>query len=528
MRTSGKSLALALTCFHFWHLGPLTAVCDGDIALPSILSDHMVLQQGQKLPIWGWGDPGEHVSVSFGSQEAKTVTGPDGTWKVMLDPLGASDQPQTMSVMGKTKVDVHDVLVGEVWLCSGQSNMEWPLREARNADLALAAADDPMIRHTTVRNMGLQKPNHDYYGGWQLCTPESIGDFSAVGYFFGRNLRRTLHVPIGLIDNAWGGSACEAWVRRDLLAADPEYDLLLKSWTQSEANALWAASYAAYEQQYDKWMQAQMAAKKTQQTVPELPRGDFENRLLTNGRPGNLYNGRLAPVMPFGIRGAIWYQGETNASRAYQYRKLFPLMIQNWRDDWGQGDFPFYWVQLADFQDENSEPSESEWAELREAQTRTLITARPHAGQAVIIDLGEANDIHPRNKEEVANRLSRWALANEYDQDLVFRSPEFQDVTFAGGKAIVKCAHAGSGLRTVDESEVKGFSIAGNDQRWMWATVRIIDPTTIEVSSADVPQPAAVRYAWSDNPICNVYSKEGLPLTPFRTDDWPGLTSDNH
>ena len=244
-----------------------------------------------------------------------------------------------------------------------------------------------------------------------------------------------------------------------------------------------------------------------------------------NSRPANLYHARLGPVMPYAIRGVIWYQGETNAGRAYQYREMFPLMIQSWREEWGQGDFPFYWVQLADFMAEKPEPGDSEWAELREAQTMTQ-DRLPNTGQAVIIDIGEASDIHPQNKLEVAKRLARWALGKNYGKSVVVESPRYDSMEKQGDKIVVKFKDVDGGLRTVDAGAVEGFAIAGEDRKWVWADAKILDKERVEVWSDEVPDPVAVRYAWANNPVCNLYSWAGLPVTPFRTDDWPGVTVD--
>jgi sialate O-acetylesterase len=344
-----------------------------------------------------------------------------------------------------------------------------------------------------------------------------------VGYFFGRQLHETLGVPVGLINDAWGGSACEAWIRRDLLAADEKYAALMGRWDQMEKD---------YERS-----SAEGAAKKPSEgdTAPakEKARGpgarrqpDLGELMRGNARPGNIYNGVLKPTIGYGIRGAIWYQGETNAGRAYQYRDMFPLMIKSWREEWGQGDFPFYWVQLADFLPEQPEPKESAWAELREAQTMTL-SRLPHTGEAVIIDIGEGRDIHPKNKQDVAQRLARWALARDYAIDVACQSPTYKAMTVQDGKAIVTFDHVGRGLRAFDVPEPRGFAIAGSDRKFVWAKARITGPNTVEVSSDQVAQPAAVRYAWADNPVCNLYSNQGLPVTPFRTDPWPGVTEHN-
>jgi sialate O-acetylesterase len=266
--------------------------------------------------------------------------------------------------------------------------------------------------------------------------------------------------------------------------------------------------------------------KKEGKPLPARPRAP-RNQLAGNNRPANLYCGVLHPVIGYGIRGAIWYQGESNASRAYQYRHLFPLMIQNWRDEWQQGDFPFYWVQLADFRNEKADPAESDWAELREAQTQTM-SKLPNTGEAVITDLGEAHDIHPRNKQDVARRLARWALAKDYGQDLVYRSPIYKSHRTEKNRLIVTFDHVGGGMDTFDVRQPKGFAVAGEDKQFVWAQATIVGKDKIEVWSDEVTHPVAVRYAWADNPVCNVQNREHLPLTPFRSDTWPGLTADKN
>ena len=353
-----------------------------------------------------------------------------------------------------------------------------------------------------------------------------MGSFSAVGYFFGRQLNQTLNVPIGLINNAWGGSAAEAWVRRDLLEADVRYQPLLERWAKTESDQTLLKAMSDYEQAMETWKLDAVKARGMGEDIPRRPNRP-NNALTGNHRPGNIYNGVLRPTIGYGIRGVIWYQGESNAGRAYQYRELFPLMIQNWRDVWGQGDFPFYWVQLADFRLEKDQPSDSDWAELREAQTMTM-KRLPNTGEAVIIELGEAQDIHPKNKEDVGKRLARWALAREYGFDLVHRSPIYASMNRQGSKIVLDIEHIGGGLDLFDVQTPLGFTIAGADQVFQHAQAKILNERQIEVWSESVDQPVAVRYAWADNPVCNVQNKEGLPLTPFRTDDWPGVTINNH
>jgi sialate O-acetylesterase len=404
------------------------------------------------------------------------------------------------------------VLVGEVWICSGQSNMEWPVGASNDADLEIATAKYPLIRLITVPILGTQEPQKDFHGQWQTCRPDTVRGFTAVGYFFGRTLNQMLEVPIGLIDDAWGGSACEAWIRRDILAADEKYAPMLKRWDKLEKD-------------FAEWKTAADKAKAEGKKPPTPSPRNLADLMGGNSRPANIYNGVLKPTIGYGIRGAIWYQGESNAGRAYQYRDLFPLMIKSWRDEWGQGDFSFYWVQLADFMAETPEPKGSTWAELREAQTMTK--KLPKTGEAVIIDLGEGKDIHPKNKQDVANRLVRWALARDYGIKIACESPIYKAMEKNGNKIVLRFDHAGQGLKTFDVTEPRGFAIAGSDQKFVNAKAKIVAPGTVEVWSDAISEPAAVRYAWADNPVCNVYSAAGLPLTPFRTDDWPGVTVHN-
>ncbi|MEK9864547.1 MAG: sialate O-acetylesterase, partial [Verrucomicrobiota bacterium] len=411
-------------------------------------------------------------------------------------------------------------------ICSGQSNMQWSVNASNDPDLEKLSAHYPDIRLVTVPRVGTQEPQSDFEGQWQRCSPDTVGSFSAVGYFFGRQLNQTLNVPIGLINNAWGGSAAEAWVRRDLLEADVRYQPLLERWAKTESDQTLLKAMSDYEQAMETWKLDALKARGMGEDIPRRPNRP-NNALTGNHRPGNIYNGVLRPTIGYGIRGVIWYQGESNAGRAYQYRELFPLMIQNWRDVWGQGDFPFYWVQLADFRLEKDQPSDSDWAELREAQTMTM-KRLPNTGEAVIIELGEAQDIHPKNKEDVGKRLARWALAREYGFDLVHRSPIYASMNRQGSRIVLDIEHIGGGLDLFDVQTPLGFTIAGADQVFQHAQAKILNERQIEVWSESVDQPVAVRYAWADNPVCNVQNKEGLPLTPFRTDDWPGVTINNH
>ena len=388
--------------------------------------------------------------------------------------------------------------------------MQWSVNNSNDPDIEKLAAKYPKIRMINFPQVGTQevKWSHDDRK-WMVCTPDTVGGFSAVGYFFARQLHQTLGVPVGMINNAWGGSACEAWIRRDVLNADPLYKPLMDRWTQMESK---------YAELVAKGNDLNDEQKKQLQGL--------QNQMGGNSRPANIYSGVLKSHIGYGIKGAIWYQGESNAGRAYQYRDLFPLMIKNWRDDWGQGDFSFYWAQLADFQNEQPQPVESAWAELREAQTMTM-SKLPKTGEAVIIDIGEGKDIHPKNKVDVGRRLARWALAKDYGVAIPYHSPQYKSHAKADNKIVLTFDHVDGGWRPFDVKEPRGFAIAGEDKKFVWATANLLKDNTIEVYSDQVTNPVAVRYGWADNPVVNLFDGAGLPLTPFRTDDWPGTTINN-
>jgi sialate O-acetylesterase len=469
-----------------------------DVKLPNVFGDHMVLQQAQKNKVWGLAEPGEAVTVSIDKQVLNATTGADGKWEVFLEPLTVGG-PYAMTVKGKNEIQFQDILVGEVWICSGQSNMQWNVNNSTDADLERATAKYPQIRMINFPQVGTQEPIWTHDRKWMVCTPETVGGYSAVGYFFARQLHQTLDVPVGMINNAWGGSACEAWVRRDILAADETYKPMLDRWSNLESKF------------------AELSGKTDLSEDEKKQLNGLRGQMGGNSRPGNIYNGVLKSHLGYGIRGAIWYQGESNAGRAYQYRDLFPLMIKSWRDEWGQGDFPFYWVQLADFTAEKPEPGDSDWAELREAQTMTM-SKLPNTGEAVIIDIGEGKDIHPKNKVDVGRRLARWALAKDYQIQIPFHSPQYKSMEVQGNKAVLTFDHVDGGWRPFDVKEPRGFAIAGEDNKFVWASAKILPNGSIEVWSDAVEHPTSVRYGWANNPVINMYSGAGLPLTPFRTD----------
>jgi sialate O-acetylesterase len=637
------------------------------VRVPSLIGDNMVLQQEKKLRIWGWAKSGESVSVEIAKKRADAVTDANGRWQTSIGPLKAGG-PFELTISGTNTLSFKNILVGEVWVCSGQSNMEWPLINSKDGAAAVAQANYPEIRLFTVQKSTATTPLDDVKGRWVVTTPDQAGQFSAVGYYFGRELHQKLKVPVGLIHTSWGGTPAEAWTSQETLAENPElrpildryvtrlmdlpqqrkeYERRLADWTQKnlyvdEDNKGEALGYADPQTPSADWpsmklpqfvetaglkmdgaiwfrrevnLPAAWAGKELELSLAaiddydttyfngkrvggigsETPNsyivqrrykvpaelvkpgkniiavrvfdsageggfgpgkmalalvgdessaipleGDWKykvERELTaknpdwgsrpeapgptnQNSPSVLYNAMLAPITNFAIRGAIWYQGESNAGRAYQYRTLFPAMIRNWRSAWGEGDFPFYFVQLANYQPTKPEPGESDWAELREAQTLTL--REPATGMAVIIDIGEASDIHPRNKLDVGHRLALWALANTYKERLEFSGPLFTGYTIEGDKVRVKFNHA-PGLKTSDGGAPRGFAIAGEDHKFVWAEARI-EGDSVVVWSKDVTKPVAVRYAWADNPVTNLYNNMGLPASPFRTDNWPGVT----
>ena len=492
-----------------------------DIKLPAVISDNMVLQGNKKVSIWGWAEPGEEVmvSVSWHRMRWAVTTGKNGKWMFKMN-SPKTGGPYEMTIIGKNTITLKNIMVGEVWVCSGQSNMQMSVKSSANAEQEIAAADYPDIRLFTVERKVAEQPQSDCVGSWTLCSPQTVPGFSAVAYYFGRELHEELDVPIGLIHTSWGGTPAEAWTRRGILKEESDAAPILERY--DDAVAKYPQAMEEHKQKVIEWKEA---AEKAKAEGGERPRRPYAP--LGPGHPhspAGLYNAMIAPLIPYGIGGAIWYQGESNASRAYQYRKLFGRMIQNWRKDWGQGKFPFLFVQLANFMAVKPEPADSAWAELREAQLMTL--ALPNTGMAVIIDIGEADDIHPKNKQDVGKRLALWALAKSYGKELVYSGPIYKSMEIEGEKIILHFDYVGGGLVAGPDEPLKGFAIAGADRKFVWADAKI-DGDSVVVSSDEVSAPVAVRYAWADNPVCNLYNKEGLPASPFRTDDWPGVTIDN-
>jgi sialate O-acetylesterase len=494
-------------------------ILSAGIRLPSVIGDNMVLQQGGQVPIWGWADPCGKITItaSWGGKWEATADA-NGNWMVKIKP-GKPGGPYEMTISDGNAITLKNILVGEVWVCSGQSNMEWPLNQAANGKQEANEANYPQIRLFTVGRKVSYEPMKNCKGQWKVCDSQTAGSFSAVGYFFGRDLYKQLNVPIGLIHTSWGGTPAESWMSKEYLEADADFRPILRHFDETVANyPELLKKYQAAKKQNEETAARMKAEGKPVPPMPEIYEPIGKGHAYS---PTGLYNGMILPIVPYGIRGAIWYQGESNAWRAYQYRKLFPAMIKNWRETWQQGDFPFLFVQLANWKEVKPEPVESDWAELREAQLMTLST--PNTGMAVIIDIGDANEIHPKNKQDVGKRLALWALARTYGKDVVYSGPIYRLMEVQGNKAILHFEDVGGGLVAKGEL-LKGFSIAGADKKFVWADAKI-EGDTVVVSSDKVSEPVAVRYGWADNPICNLYNKAGLPATPFRTDIWPGITT---
>ena len=435
------------------------------VRLPALFSDGMVIQRDAPIHVWGWGDEGERVTVRLGRNSA-SATAKDGKWSAVLQPMGAGG-PFVLTVTGANRIEVNDVLIGDVWVCSGQSNMQFELKNSFESQQDIAKAANPMIRLFTVPLVSARRAQDNVKSAWNLCSPESVDDFSAVGYYFGRDLQRALRTPIGLIDASWGGSPAEVWMRRSYARIDPELDRI---------NALREGKGA------DGW------------------------------RPGGAYNGMIAPLVSFPIKGVIWYQGESNSRHPEDYGKLFPELIRNWRKDWGQGDFPFLLVQLAPYI--AAEWPKDSWPVVREVQLQAT-EGLPKVGMAVITDVGEERNIHPLHKEPVGARLALAARAIAYGQKLEYSGPIYKSMKTDGDKVVLSFTHVGKGLEARG-GDLTGFEIAGEDGIFILA-VAAIKGKTVVVSSSQVAKPKAVRYGWTNCPIVNLFSKNGLPASPFRT-----------
>lgn len=537
----------------------LATTLRADVKLPAIIGDNMVLQADKPLPVWGWASPGEKVTVSLLGENKEVTAGQDGKWMVKLEAKKAGG-PVEMNITGKNKLTLKNILIGEVWVCSGQSNMGYTFDRAHNASVESSKANNPKIRLFKVPRVTAFSPQEDAAGKWEECDSETVKNFTAVGYFFGRDIQKALGVPVGLINTSWGGTPAQAWTSIEGLKSEAALEGYVKSYTDTSTNLdklkenhqkvtlpKYEAALKAWQEttgkehreNLAKWQKEVAAAKAAGKEAPPQPKPAkaMPRKPDEPGKsphvPSVLYNGMIQPLVPFAIRGAIWYQGESNAGTPVLYQTLFPTMIKDWRRVWGQNDnFPFLFVQLANYMKRESEPTQGEggWPGLREAQNMTL--SLPNTGQAVIIDIGEADDIHPQNKDTVGQRLALAGLKVAYGQNVAYSGPTYDSMAVEGNKVRVKFKNAGGGLMIgaapairLNEQAKKpaekliGFAVAGEDKKFVWANAQI-DGDSVLVWADGIAKPVAVRYAWANNPACNLYNKEGLPASPFRTDTW--------
>lgn len=603
-----------------------------NIQMPALFGNNMVLQRDQEVTVWGTADPGGLILVNINNKQAETEVDENGQWMVKLPSMEAGG-PFEFTVEGSRDTTFTNVMIGDVWVASGQSNMEWPLQATvDNYEEEIANATYPNIRLFDVeRDLSTEELNELRHPvSWEACSPETIPTFSAVAYFFGRELHQEYEVPIGLISSNWGGTPSEAWTSKGVIreyepfgeqiagmeaqtGTQEEIDdftpaFAYEEWETMEIPNFWEEASVGMEE-YDGlvWFRKEISipasaagnaltlhlgkiddtditwfnGKKVGETTGhnklrayEIPTdliregsneivirvqdngggggiyGPAEEMKVVSGnfnqaitgtwmyneniepilpvinksphQPSVLYNAMINPLIPYGIKGVIWYQGESNASRAYQYRSIFPAMINDWRAEWGIGDFPFLFVQLANYKERKPEPADDDWAELREAQLMAL--SLPNTGMAVTIDIGAADDIHPRNKQDVGQRLALAARKVAYGEDLVYSGPIYESMEIDGDTIRLTFSNVGGGLMKLPDEELRGFAVAGEDQQFVWAEAKIAGKDEVAVASPKVNNPAAVRYGWASNPDVNLYNEEGLPASPFRTDEWKGIT----
>jgi len=486
-----------------------------DVRLPAIIGDNMALQQKTNACVWGWADPGEAISIkgSWQWSASNTTADDDGKWKINIKTPKAGG-PHKLTIKGKNTIKLKNIIVGEVWLCSGQSNMAMPMEGFTEKQSIHGGSEDiknatkKSIRLFTVKMATSETPQDDIKGSWVECTPETVKSFSAVGYYFGRKIHQETKNPVGLICSAWGGTMAQAWTRIDFIKYDDNLSPMID----------------LYNTKLQEWEKACTDAEKEQKTKPNRTFG-----IRPQDKSASIYNAMIAPITNMTICGTIWYQGESNANAAYLYRVLFPTMIKNWRCDFNNYQMPFYFVQLANYtthkpgeeiKSYRGEPRDNAWAELREAQLMTCFMK--NNGMAVAIDIGETNNIHPGNKKDVGERLALWALAKDYGQKSECSGPLYAGYRIEGNEIRVLFSHAENGLMSKEDTP-KGFAIAGEDRKFVWADAKI-DGSTVLVSSDQIESPVSVRYAWDIDPETCLYNKENLPASPFRTDNWNSIT----
>lgn len=496
----------------------LANAASADVRLPRVISDHMVLQRDVPAAVWGWADPGQPVTVELGGKEVSGKADAKGRWAVKLAPMPAGG-PHKITVRGKNKIEVKDVLFGEVWVCSGQSNMDMGMKSIRDADGEIAKAKYPEIRLLWVPYKAAPEPLDDADVSWLVCSPENVatrgffnGGFSAAGYFFGRELHKELNVPVGLIHTAFPGTRIEPWTPREGFALDPQFKDVVKQIDEATPNFNRAIVKTTVD--IDAWLpkaKAAVAAGKKVDPPPAWPKHALDD----TGQPTGLYNGMIHPLIRYAIRGAIWYQGEANLKDGMLYRDRMKAMIGGWREVWGQGEFPFYYVQIAPFRYGEAPDL---LPRLWEAQTAALEV--PNTGMAVTVDIGDLKDIHPKDKQDVGHRLALWALAKTYGKDRpVYSGPLYKSMAVEGGAIRIRFDHTGGRLASRDGRPLTWFEIAGADKKFVKAEAAI-DGDSVVVRAADVAEPVAVRFGWSQEAEPNLTNKESLPASPFRTDTW--------
>ena len=495
-----------LCSFHF-----ITLVSMGAVKLPSLISNNMVLQQNSEVALWGWADPGEKVVIntSWNNKITKVSANNSGKWITYVKTSSAGG-PYTIIFQASNEIKVENVLLGEVWLASGQSNMEFFVGKMKSSSYTgvinyqeeIKSANYPLIRQIDVPNKNAAEPKEDFTGSWNVCSPQTVDTFSAVAYYFALQLYKNTGYPVGIINSTWGGTAAESWTKREVLEADKDLRVTVSRYDSMVKN--YPAALEKYNAALQNWKLDSLSKPKP--SAIAKPNNDKA--------PFRLYNGMIAPLIPYTLKGIIWYQGESNADRAYQYRTLFPAMIRSWRSDFKNEKLPFYFVQIS--------PHRSQNAEIRDAQLFTYRSV-PNTGMVVTTDNGDSLNIHPRDKKLVGDRLSLWALHNEYGKkDVIFSGPLFRSMKSKGNKIILHFDYAESGL-VAQNGELKEFIIAGDDQKFVPATA-VIEGDEVIVWSNEIKKPVAVRFAWKNVPHPNLYNKAGLPASPFRTDNWPVAT----
>ncbi len=529
-RINGTKLLLA-TMVAIGAIVMVSAPAVAAVRMPAVFSQNMVLQASMPVPVWGWAGANEKVTVKFAGQEKSATACAAGKWMVKLDALKVSPKPGKMTVTGADgkAITISNVLVGEVWLGSGQSNMQMGVGGCLDIENVKADAKRPTLRMFTVQRRPAGEPMDDVIGQWVVCTPETVPGFSATLYFFGRRIHNDLKMPLGLIHSSWGGTRIEPWTPPCGFEAVAELKDISKQ--VADAPTAYRAQVAATIKGIEAWLPKAKQALASKGTVPQAPA--MPRHPLNGTRtPTSLYNGMIHGLVPYAMRGAIWYQGESNGSEGESYYHKTRALIGGWRQLWGEGDFPFYFVHLATFRGPNAAPEGGDtWARVLEAQAFSL--SIPNTGMAVLSDLGNARNIHPKNKQDVGDRLALWALAKDYGKkDLVYSGPIFKSAKVEGSTMVISFDHVGSGLMVgkkdglkpteeIPGGELKGFAIQDADGSWQWADAKIVGQTVV-VSAEKVSKPKAVRFGFTTNRAhCNFYNKEGLPAVGFRTDtEW--------